>query len=186
MSRLIYSMNVSLDGFVETPDHSLEWASMDDELHAWWNDQERRAAALLYGRRVYEVMAAYWPTAEADPAATPVMLEFARIWNPKPKIVFSTTLGSVDPTSRLVHGDVGEILAGLKDEFDGELSVAGPTLAAAFIQRGLVDEFRPVVHPVVLGRGTRFLPKLRRPMGLRLVDAHPFESGAVALSYVRT
>jgi dihydrofolate reductase len=183
MGKLIYLMNVSLDGYVETPDHGLEWANVDEELHSWFNDQLRGHGAELYGRRLYEVMAAYWPTAEADPSATPAMLEFARIWNPMPKIVFSSTLHDVDWNSRLVHGDVGEELARLRTEFDGDLSVAGPTLASAFIRRGLVDEYRLVVHPVILGAGTPFFPQLERPIGLRLIETRRFANGATYLGY---
>jgi dihydrofolate reductase len=183
MGRLIYLMNVSLDGFVETPDHGLGWANVDNEIHAWFNDQERSADASLYGRRLYEVMTAYWPTAEDDPSATEVTRDFARIWNAKPKIVFSRTLDRVEGNSRLVSGDVGDQLARLRDEFDGDLYVGGPTLAAQFIERGLVDAYRLVVHPVVLGAGTPFFPNLERPIGLRLVETRTYSSGAVYLGY---
>ncbi|MBA2381234.1 MAG: dihydrofolate reductase family protein [Chloroflexi bacterium] len=186
MGRLIYLMNVSLDGFVETADQSLDWTVVDDELHAWFNDQTRAIDASLYGRRLYEVMTAYWPTAESDPAATPVMLDFARIWNAKPKIVFSTSLESVEGNSRLVRGDVGEELSKLKAEFDGDLEVGGPTLAAEFIERGLVDEFQLVVHPVILGAGTPFFPALAKPIGLRLRETRRFASGAMLLDYEAT
>jgi len=70
MARLVYLMNVSLDGFVETPAHSLDWAAADEELYGWFNDQVREASAFLYGRRLYETMAAYWPGAASDPDAT--------------------------------------------------------------------------------------------------------------------
>jgi len=96
VGKLIYSMNVSLDGFVETTNHSLDWANVDEELHRWFNDQARTLDASLYGRRMYEVMAGYWPTGEDDPAGTDVMREFSRIWKPMPKIVFSTTLDRVE------------------------------------------------------------------------------------------
>ena len=183
MGKLIYLMNVSLDGYVETPDHSLDWANVDEELHRWFTDQAREADAFLYGRRLYEVMAAYWPTAESDPAATDYMLDFARIWNEKPKVVFSSTLVGVDWNSRLVRGDVGEELAHLRTEFDGDLAVGGPTLASAFIRRGLVDEYRLVVHPVILGAGTPFFPKLETPIGLRLTETRRFGSGVTYLGY---
>ena len=183
MGKLIYSLNVSLDGFVETPDHGLDWALVDEELHTWFNDQARAVDAFLYGRRLYELMAAYWPTAESDPSASPSMLEFARIWRPKPKVVFSTTLETVGWNGRVVDGDVSDELARLRQEFDGDLDVGGPTLASAFIERGLVDEYRLVVHPVILGAGTRFFPGLDRLIGLRLVDTRTFESGAVYLGY---
>ncbi len=85
MGKLIYSMNVSLDGYVEAPDHALDWANVDEELHTWFNDRAREADAFLYGRRLYEVMAASWPTAESAPSATDAMLDFARIWNDHPR-----------------------------------------------------------------------------------------------------
>ena len=107
MGKLIYLLNVSLDGYIETPDHSLAWTSVDDELHTWFNDHMRNVSASLYGRRLYEVMSAYWPNYESDPDATEPMREFGRIWNATPRIVFSSTLDRVDFNSRLVHGDVG-------------------------------------------------------------------------------
>ena len=183
MGKLIYCLNVSLDGFVETVDHSLDWTVVDDELHTWFNEQAGTFDASLYGRRMYELMSAYWPMAESDPTATGPMRDFARIWNATPKIVFSTTLHSVGPDCRLVAGDVGDRLAELRSEFLGDLDVSGPTLASAFIERGLVDEYRLLVHPVVLGAGTPFFPILRDRVGLRLLETHTFGSGVVYLGY---
>jgi len=185
MGKLIYLLNVSLDGFVETPDHGLDWTIVDDELHQWFNDQTRQLAASLYGRGLYELMSDYWPTAQSDPSATETEREFAQIWLDMPKIVFSSTLERVDWNSRLVRGDIGEELARLRDEFDGDLDVGGATLAASFIRRGLVDEYRLVVHPVVLGSGTPFFPSLDRRIPLRLTESHVFRSGATYLAYTR-
>lgn len=182
--KLIYLLNVSLDGFIETADHSLDWTIVDDELHTWFNDQMRTFDASLYGRRLYELMAEYWPTGEDDPAATEPMREFARIWNPMPKIVFSTSLRHVEHNSRLVNGDVGAVLDRLRGEFDGDLAVGGPNLAGQFVRRGLVDEYRLVIHPVVLGAGTPFWPELERPLRLRLVETRTFTSGVALRSYV--
>jgi dihydrofolate reductase len=111
------------------------------------------------------------------------MLDFARIWNAKPKIVFSTTLQTVHWNSRLARGDVEEELVKLRTEFDGDLDVGGPTLASAFIERGLVDEYRLVVHPVILGAGKPFFPRLDRPAGLELRETRVFGSGVVYLGY---
>jgi dihydrofolate reductase len=183
MGKLIYLMNVSLDGYIETPDHSLDWTIVDDELHEWFNDRSREVAASLYGRRLYELMAAYWPTAQADPSATPAMREFARIWLDTPKIVFSSTLASVDWNSRLVRGDVVAELSRLRAEFDGDLEVGGPTLAAPLIRHGLVDEYRLVVHPVILGSGTPFFPPLDAPIRLRHIESRTFASGVTYLGY---
>ncbi|CAN5663709.1 dihydrofolate reductase family protein [soil metagenome] len=183
MGRLIYSMNVSLDGFVETPDHSLDWTTVDEELHGWFNDRTRQVDASLYGRRMYELMAGYWPTAGSDPSATPAMLEFARLWLETPKVVFSSSLERVEWNSRLVRGDIGDELARLRDEFPGDLDVGGARLAAAFIRRGLVDEYRLLVHPVVLGAGTPFFPTLDAPITLRPTETRSFSSGVRYLGY---
>jgi dihydrofolate reductase len=184
MGRLIYSLNVSLDGFVAATDGGLDWATVDEELHTWFNDQARNIQASLYGRRLYELMAAYWPTAADDPSATDVEREFARIWMVTTKIVFSSTLDHVEHNSRLVRGDVGSVLDQVRGEFDGDLDVGGPNLAGQFVRRGVVDEFRLVVHPVVLGAGTPFWPELDAPVRLRLVEARQFASGAELRSYV--
>ena len=186
MGKLIYTLNVSLDGYIETPDHGLDWATVDDELHSWFNDELRTIDASLYGRRLYEVMAAYWPTGETDPDSTETD---ARV---RPDLERGSRGSSsrrrsteVQWNSRLVRGDVGEVLARIREEFDGDLEVGGPTLAAEFIRRGLVDEYRLVVHPVVLGAGTPFFPPLDEPLRLRLVDTRRFASGALYLGYAR-
>jgi dihydrofolate reductase len=183
MGRLIYALNVSLDGYVETPEHSLDWAVVDDELHTWFNDQARELDASLYGRRMYELMAAYWPTAQADPQATDTERDFGRIWVATPKIVFSSTLDSVDENSRLVRGDVGEELERVRSEFSGDLDVGGPTLAASFIRRGLVDEYCLLVHPVAIGAGTPYFPAVDEPLRLRLLEERTFDSGVTLLRY---
>ena len=184
MSKLTYMLNVSLDGFIETPDHTLDWTVIDDELHSWFNERTRECAASIYGRRMYDVMTAYWPTAASDPAATPVMLDYGEIWRAMPKVVFSRTLDSADHGFRLVRGDVGDELAKLSGEFDGEIEVSGPNMASQFIERGLVDEYTLVVHPVILGAGTPFFPRLANPIRLRHVATTRFESGVLAVTYV--
>jgi dihydrofolate reductase len=131
MGRLIYSMSVSLDGFVESADRSLDWVRVDDELHAQFNDEARAMSAFLYGRRMYELMTGYWPTAEADPAATPTMREFARIWRDKPKIVFSRSLADVGWNSRLVRDDAVAEVARLKAQPGFDMDVGGPSLAGS-------------------------------------------------------
>lgn len=184
MSKLIYLMNVSLDGYVAAPDGGLDWTIVDEELHTWFNDELRKSAAELYGRRLYETMV-YWQTAESDPEATDFMLDFARVWKATPKIVFSSTLESVIEGCRLVKSDPVEALDALRDEFDGDLSVGGPTLASAFIRADLVDEYRMVVHPVALGGGTPYFPALERPIRMELAETRQFASGATYLGYRR-
>ena len=184
MGRLVYSMSVSLDGFVETPSRSLDWVLIDEELHAFFNAEAREMSAFLYGRRMYELMVDSWPTAEADPAAPPVVLEFARIWKDKPKIVFSRTLEHVEWNSRLVRDDaVGEV-ARLRAQPEYDMDVGGPTLAASLMQAGLIDEYRLFVHPVILGAGTPFFPALEDRIGLRMLETRTFGSGVIYLRYV--
>src|SRR4029079_13822978 len=96
MGKVVYLMNVSLDGYVETLDHSLDWGKVDDEIHTWFAHRQREAAVSVYGRRLWEVIDAYWPTGEANPASTEPMREFARAWNATPKVVFSHELESVE------------------------------------------------------------------------------------------
>jgi dihydrofolate reductase len=183
MGRLIYSMSVSLDGFVETPSRSLDWVLIDEELHSFFNDEARAMSAFLYGRRMYELMIDSWPTAEADPAATPAMREFARIWTDKPKIVFSRTLERVEWNSRLVRDDVAEEVARLKAQPGFDMNVGGPTTASTLLRAGLVDEVRLFVHPVMLGAGTPFFPALPVRIGVALLETRTFGSGVVYLRY---
>ena len=183
MGKLVYGMSVSLDGFVETPSRSLDWVLVDDELHAFFNDQARELSASLYGRRMYELMVEYWPTAETDPSATPAMLEFARIWKDMPKIVFSRTLELVRWNSRLVRDDAAEEVARLKAQPGFDMDVGGPTLAATLMRTGLIDEYRLFVHPVILGAGKPFFPALDDRIGLKLLDTRTFGSGVVYLRY---
>jgi dihydrofolate reductase len=183
MGKVIFLMNVSLDGYIETPDHSLDWTVVDDELHTWFNERLRATEVSVYGRRLFEVMNAHWPTYEADPTATGPMLEFGRIWNAKQKVVVSNSMQEAPPGWRLTSGDPETILEELRRDFRGDFEIAGPTLAAGFIRRGLVDEYQLVVHPVILGGGKPFFPALERPAGLRLLETRTFSSGVVYLGF---
>jgi dihydrofolate reductase len=186
MRKLIYSMMVSLDGFVETPDHGIGWALIDEELHSFANEQARQEDTFIYGRRLYQVMADYWPTADANQSAPAFEVDFARIWKSKPKVVFSKTLEKVEWNSRLVRNGLEEEIRRLKAQPGGDLSISGATIASAAIKLGLVDEFGPIVHPVVLGGGTPYLPPLDAPLSLRLAETRTFKSGVVYLRYQRS
>jgi dihydrofolate reductase len=183
MRKLIYLMNVSLDGFIEGPNRELDWTHVDEETMSLFNDQQRGMDTLLYGRRLYEVMT-YWETAEADPSISEVEREFARIWKNSTKLVFSKTLEQVQGNARLVRGDIAGEIAKLKQQPGKDLEIGGPNLASTVMQLGLIDEFRLVVHPVVLGSGTRFFPALADKIDLRLVETRVFGSGVVYLRYL--
>ena len=183
MRKVIYAMNVSLDGFVEGPNRELDWSTPDEEVHRFWNDQARETGAFLYGRRLYELMADFWPTADQDPSAPDYVVEFARIWRDTPKIVFSKTLETVDSNSRLIRDNIAEEVTKLTSQPGKDMEVGGPTLASTFMRLGLIDEYRPVIHPYVLGAGTPFFPALDNAISLRLVETRTFGSGVVYLRY---
>lgn len=186
MSKLIYSMSVSLDGYVATRDCSLDFVHVDEELHEFFNDEARSVATMLFGRRMYELMVLHWPTRDQDPDATPVERDFARIWRGKPKVVFSSTLEKAEWNTRLVRGDPVEEVRRLKEQPDNDMDVGGPTLAASLIAADLVDEYRLYVNPVVLGAGIPFFPKLEQSLDLRLLETRRFDGDVVYLRYERS
>ena len=128
-------------------------------------------------------MAEYWPTADEDPSASAAEVEYARIWKDMPKVVVSTTLDKVEWNSRLLKSNIAEEVATLKAQPGKDIEVGGPTLASTFIRLGLVDEYRPVIHPVVLGSGTPFFPKSDDRINLQLIETRTFGSGAVYMRY---
>ncbi|MEA2309166.1 MAG: hypothetical protein QOI65_1452 [Thermoleophilaceae bacterium] len=181
--KLIYSMSVSLDGFIAGPGGNIDWSAPDEERHRFHNEQTREIGAHLCGRRLYEVMT-YWETADQNPSAPEYELEFARIWKPLPKIVFSTTLETVVGNSRLVRGGVAEEVARLKEEPGKDLAVGGAGLAGTCIELGLVDDYRLFVSPVVLGGGTPYFPNLDERIDLELVETRTFASRVVYVRYL--
>jgi dihydrofolate reductase len=183
MRKVIYGMSVSLDGYIESTAGDLNWSVPDEQLHRHFNQQESETDIRFYGRRLYELMAAYWPTADEDPAAPEVEKEYARIWVKMPKIVFSKTLTEVGWNSRLVRGNLAELVNQLKAQPGKDMSVGGAELAASFMQLGLIDEYWLYVNPVILGGGKPFFPELRNPLRLELVETRKFGQGVVLLRY---
>jgi dihydrofolate reductase len=183
MRKIILQMSVSLDGFFEGPEHELDWQVVDEELHQHFNDQLRTMSAFLDGRVTYELMAAYWPTADLDPAGSPAEVEFAGIWREMPKVVYSRTLDRADWNTTIVRDVVPEEVMALKAQPGGDMVVGGAELAAEFVRHGLLDELRIYVHPVVLGRGRPLFPTLGHEVALRLVETRAFTSGVVLLRY---
>lgn len=183
MGKLTYGFTVSVDGYIADAQGRIDWTDPSEELHQYWNDFERETALSFYGRRLYDLMSAYWPDADKEPDADPVTVEFARIWRDMPKVVFSRTLESVGWNSRLERGDVVEVVSKLKAETDGQLEIAGATVAAPIVRAGLVDEYRMVVAPAAVGGGTPFFPTLPSWLSLRLVENRTFPGGTVLLRY---
>ncbi|OEU87313.1 deaminase [Streptomyces abyssalis] len=189
MRKVILSMSVSLDGYFAGPDGEIDWSLMDDELHAHINDQFRGMSAFLLGRVDYEMMAAFWPTADSDPSVTGSMKEFAGIWRETPKLVFSRTLERTGEESAALRREVDpEEIRALKARPGGDMAVGGAMLAEAFRRHDLIDEYRILVHPVLLGRGRPLLPPLEPPAArtpLRLAGTRTFGNGVVLLHHVR-
>lgn len=184
MRKVIYAMNVSLDGFVEDREGSLDWSLVDEEFHRFANEWEAKMGLHLYGRRLYETMR-YWETADSNPASTPVEIEYAHIWQRTPSLVFSRTLASVGEGARLAREVVADEIARLKAEPGLDLNVGGPNLAATFMRLDLIDEYQVYVHPIILGGGKPMFPELVAPINLRLIETHTFASGVVWMRYER-
>jgi dihydrofolate reductase len=184
MPKLIYSMGVSLDGFIAGRGGEIDWSAPDEELHRFHNQQMREVGVHLCGRRLYEVMV-YWETADENPSLSDYGLEFARIWQDMPKIVFSKTLEKVEGNTRLVRDGVAEEVAKLKEQPGKDMAVGGAGLASTLIELGLVDEFRLFVSPVVLGGGTPYFPALPGRIDLELIETRTFGSRVVYLRYRR-
>lgn len=183
MRRLIYSMLTSLDLYVEGPDGRFDWTMPDAELHRHFNALAATMTTHLYGRRMWQTMSAYWPTAGSDPAGTPESRDFARFWNAGEHIVFSRTLESVDCGARLVRDHAVDAVRRLKAGQGADIDVGGPALASSMFEAGLVDEIHAYINPVVVGGGKRMIPDLTGPLDLTLLGVQTFTSGVVQLRY---
>ena len=183
MRKVIYSMSVSLDGYIAGPDGTFDWTAPDEEVFRFWTDQTRGLAAHLLGRRLYETML-YWETADEHPSLDFDDREWVSVWRPLPKVVFSTTLSAVQGNARLSSGGLVEEIERLRAEpGDGDIGIGGATLAGEAVRLGLIDELRCVVHPVVVGGGTPFYPQCGRRLDLELIESRTFSSQPVYLRY---
>lgn len=183
MRKIVVHMGLSLDGFFEGPDHDISWHRVDDELHAHMNEHLATVGAFLMGRVTYELMEAFWPTADQDPANPAVMTEFTGIWRAVPKVVFSRTLQQVGPNATLVSEVDPDAIEALKQQPGGDMTVGGVDLVETFRRLDLVDEYRLYVNPVVVGRGRRLFESADTPTDLDLVEERRFGNGVVMLRY---
>lgn len=183
MRRLTFGMNVSLDGYTAAPGDDIGWSVPSDELFQWWSDRVASTELSLYGRKLWETMSSYWPTADQQPGVTPAEIEFAVRWQAMSKVVFSTTTTTVDGNARLVTGDAITEIARLKAEDGGPMDIGGSTLAAAAMRAGLIDEFVLATAPVLVGGGTPFFTALDSWVDLDLVESRTFPGGVVLTRY---
>ncbi|WP_283136606.1 dihydrofolate reductase family protein [Rhizohabitans arisaemae] len=181
MGRVIYSMHVSLDGYIEDHEGGIGFSAPDEEVHRAANEEAKDAAAFLFGRRLHESMEEFWTTAARRDDLPEVAAEFAHAYVATPRVVFSDTLETVPEGVRLVRrADAVAEVTRLKQETGGDLSVGGADLAASLLD--LIDEFRLYVMPVALGRGKPFF-ELQKHLKLRLIGHQVFASGTVCLRY---
>ncbi|MEU6219526.1 dihydrofolate reductase family protein [Streptomyces sp. NPDC047022] len=185
MRKIVLMMSMSLDGYMEGPNREIDWHLVDDELHRHFNDVLGDMGAFLSGRVTHELMAGFWPTADADPQRTGPMVEYARIWRNMPKVVFSRTLQHADWHTTIVRDVVVDDILALKAQDGGDLALGGATLAAEFLRHDLVDEFRVYVHPILVGRGQRLFAESDVMTALRLIETRRFGNGVVLLHYER-
>jgi dihydrofolate reductase len=185
MRTVIYSMSVSLDGFIAGPGGDIGFTAPDEERMQFHVKQTREIGTELMGRRLYEEMLVF-QTAETTMSGA-LELEFARIWNPIPKVVFSTTLEQVEGNARLASDDVAAEVATLRNApGEGVVSVGGAGLASTLIKLDLIDEYRLFVIPVVVGGGTPYFPPSDRGIELELLETRTFGSRVVYLRYRRS
>ena len=183
MRSVIYSMGVSLDGYIVGPDGDITAPPPDEELWRVVMDEIREVGVHLMGRRLYETML-YWETADQDSTLDDSEIEWTALWKPLPKVVFSTTLSAVQGTARLASGGLAEEIERLRAEpGEGDIAIGGATLAAAAAALGLIDEYRARVYPILVGGGTPYFPQRERRVDLELVETRTFSSGVVYLRY---
>jgi dihydrofolate reductase len=183
MRSVTYSMNVSLDGYIVGPDGTFDWTVPDAEVFRFWIDEIREVGVHLMGRRLYETML-YWETADQDPSLDDAELEWAALWKPLPKVVFSTTLSAVEGNAQLASDGLAEEIERLQAEpGEGDIAIGGARLAAEAAALGLIDEYRAMVYPVLVGGGIPYFPQRERRVDLELVETRTFSSKVVYLRY---
>lgn len=183
MRNLIFAINLTLDGCC---DHSKQLA--DDETLDYYTHLLRAVDLLVFGRKTYELMVPYWPEVARSPSVKKADHEFARTFDAINKVVFSRSLGGVAANNtRIVRTDLQDEILKLKQEQGKNILIGGVSIPSQLIELGLVDEYRFLVFPVIVGAGRRLLDTvgLRERLQLKLADSKLFKSGAVALRYVK-
>ncbi len=182
-AMLIYSMSVSVDGFIADREGGIEWTVPSEELFQFHLAEVRKLGGYLCGRRLYETMLVW----ETDPSLRDNELgaAFADVWCAIPKTVFSRTLDSVQGNARLAKASVAEEVAAALDATDKDVEIGGAGLAAAAIELGLVDELRMFRNPIVVGGGTPYLPPVTEDIRLDLIETRSFNSRVIYERYQR-
>ncbi len=176
---------VTLDGFFEGPYRELDWHVVDEEFNEYANDLLSKVDGILFGRVTYQLMADYWPAAATNPSTSKSDLEIADKMNNLPKIVFSKTLQQVGwNNSRLVNDNIAEEISKMKQQPGKDMVIFGSgSIVSTFMQLGLIDEYRIIVNPVVLGNGKPLFKGINDKLNLKLLKTRVFGSGVVILYY---
>lgn len=185
MRAVTYAMGVSLDGYIVGPDGDFGWSGPDEEVFRFCIDEVREVGVQLLGRRLYETML-YWEADDHNPPLDDAELEWAALWKPLPKVVFSTTLQAVAGNARLASGGLAEEIERLRAEpGEGDIAIGGATLAAEAAALGLIDEYKARVSPVLVGGGIPFFPRHERRENLQLVQTRTFRSSGILYLHYR-
>lgn len=174
MRRVTYSMSMSLDGYIVGPDGDFDWSVPDDDVFGLSMEEIRHVGVHFMGRRLYETML-YWETADQLESLDDSEREWIELWNPLPKVVFSTTLSEVEGNARLATGSLAEEIERWRAEpGEGDIAIGGATLAAQAADADLIDEYLIRVYPVLVGGGTPFFSRHERRTDLELLEARTF------------
>ena len=181
MRKVVFAINITTDGYCSHTD-----MIADEELHRYFTGVLRNASVIVYGRITYELMVPYWPDIARRQSETAATNEFALVFDALEKVVFSTALKHVeDPNTRIARGNVAEEVLALKQQSGKDICIGSVNIASQLSERGLIDEYRFVVHPVVAGKGPRLFETVKPQERLLLdfIDSESFHSGVVALHY---
>lgn len=184
-NKVVVWMQMSLDGQTQGPHGEFDWAFVREELHGFIVETLRDAGMFLYGRRVYEIMATFWPTADQDPNSNQFQVAYSKLWKPMPKLVFSRTLETSDWNTTVARKVERTVIDEAHADGGDLYLFGGAEVVAAFAQHDLVDEYQIFVHPVVLGGGTPLFPQLAGRQQMRLVETRVFDDTVVGLRYSR-
>ena len=188
MRKVYMFMMLSLDGYFEGPNHDLSWHNVDDEFNKFAIEQLKEVGVMLFGRRTYQLMEDFWPKAADDPEMSADNLEVARLMNNTPKMVFSRSLDKAEEHGnwknvKLVREFDPEKIRHMKAQSGKGIWVGGSNLAVSFVKEGLIDEFRFMINPVLIGEGTPILKGLGKRLNLELTRVRQFRSGNQLLYY---
>lgn len=187
MRKVVLSMFISLDGYIEGPAKTFVDPPWSPDMDAWTRGLQADSDCLVFGSTCWSQLAAYWPQAEVEPS-TPAELELARFMNRVPKVVFSRSLASADAwsSSELVSASPADVLSGLKNRPGKDIVVlGGAALVSSVMEADLVDEYRLLVVPTLYGGGTRLFAEGRPQASLKLLENRSLDTGAVLLRYAR-